>query len=74
MDKKIKLNSKMNMHIFMTDFWLGVGNVCIKIVNFANCKATDHVRKNIEISKEMMELDYSDDFKTRLGNIARKGS
>ena len=72
MDKKIKLNSKMNMHIFMTDFWLGVGNVCIKIANFASCKATDHVRKNIEISKEM--LDYPDDFKTKLAELSGKGS
>lgn len=74
MDKKIILNSKMNWHIFVTNFWLAIGNFSSKTTGFAIEKAKNNVKKNIEIVEEMTRLDYSNAFNTELEELNGKGS
>lgn len=74
MDEKIKLNSKMNWHIFVTDFWINIIKVGSRTVNFATRRAEINVKRNMEILDEMMKLDYDENFKTQLAELSGKGS
>ena len=71
MDNKIKLNSKMNFHIAMTDFWLDISRIGTSIANYAVKKATKHIEANVGIANEMIKENYPETFKTDLEEVIK---
>ena len=74
MDKKLKLNARMNVYIFKTNFWLGVTNTSVKIAKFATERALKYVRKNVDIANEMLKEDYPESFKIQLETLVKRGN
>lgn len=71
MDNKIKLNSKMNFHIAMTDFWLDISRIGTSIANYAVKNATKHIKANVGIANEMIKENYPETFKTDLEEVIK---
>lgn len=73
MNEKIKLNTKMNVHILMTNFWLKVAKYSNKLTFFAVSESENHLRKNVSIATEMAK-HYLGDFETQLKEVEGKRS
>lgn len=71
MDNKIKLNSKMNFHIAMTDFWIDISRIGTKIADYAVKKATNHINANVTIANEMIKENYPESFKTDIEELSK---
>lgn len=71
MDNKIKLNSKMNFHIAMTDLWIDISRFGTMIADYATKRAMKHIEANVGIANEMVKENYPDAFKTDLEEVIK---
>lgn len=71
MDKKAKLNAKMNIAMFWTGFWCWAAKVFSKMNEFVlNCTIKAQ-SKEFDIIREMLEADYSEDYKNDLREVLK---
>ena len=71
MDKKLKLNAKMNIAMVKTKFWLGVSTVAGKLARAVLRIAMKSQLKQFDIIREMLKADYSEDYKNDLREVLK---
>lgn len=70
MDKKLKLNYKLNCGGELASFWGCVTGVFIKCAQYTHDQTKKQVRKNCETAREMLKYDYPDEYKKDLEDFA----
>lgn len=71
MDKKLKLNAKMNIAMAKTSFWIGISSAARNVADFVLNQAFKAQSKEFDIIREMLNEDYSEDYKKDLKDILK---
>ena len=71
MDKKLKLNARMNIAVAKTAFWIRVSTVANKLSNVVLRRAMKSQKKEMDILREMLKEDYPEDYKDDLREVLK---
>lgn len=66
MDKKLKLNAKLNLTICVCDFWIHATTLCNKLHGFVLQKSQKALAKEFDIMREMLKEDYPEEYKNNI--------
>lgn len=69
MDKKLKLNAKMNIATTKTALWLSVATLVSKLNHAVLRRAMKSQEKEFDILREMLKEDYPEDYKDELREV-----
>lgn len=72
MDKRYRLNCRMNTNIIITNFWVWVAGVAHEIMNFATHRAEKRLKRNIHLAKIMERENYPKSFENQLVSISKE--
>ena len=72
MDKRFKLNARMNVNILITNFWVMVARETTKLVDFASKRAERRLKRNLYLSRLMEKENYPQTFETQLVSISKE--
>ena len=71
MDKKAKLNAKMNIAMFQTSVWCWAAKLFSKMNGFVLDCTIKAQSKEFDIMREMLEADYSEEYKDDLREVLK---
>lgn len=71
MDKKLKLNAKMNIAMTKTHFWIGISKAVTKLNAVVLNRALKARSKEFDIVREMLKEDYSEEYKNDLREVLK---
>lgn len=72
MDKKYRLNCRMNVNIIITNFWVTIAKLAKDVQYFAKVRAERRVKRNMYLADQMRKEDYPKSFETQLVSISRE--
>lgn len=72
MDKRYKLNCRMNVNIIITNFWLEIASITKAISQYAAKHAERRTKRNIHLAKLMEKENYPQSFETQLVSISKE--
>lgn len=72
MDRRFKLNARMNVNIIITNFWVTIARNATKIMSFARKRAERRIKRNLYLSQLMEKENYPQTFATQLESISKE--
>lgn len=72
MDKRFKLNARMNVNIIITNFWVMIARNATKIMSFASKHAERRIKRNLYLAQLMEKENYPQSFETQLVSISKE--
>ena len=72
MDKRYRLNCRMNTNIIITNFWVTIARGATKISDFASSHAERRLKRNVHLAKLMEKENYPQSFETQLVSISKE--
>ena len=72
MDRRFKLNARMNVNILITNFWVIVARKSTKLVDFAGKQAERRLKRNLYLARLMEKENYPQTFETQLAIISKE--
>lgn len=72
MDKRYRLNARMNTNIIITNFWVGIAREATKIMDFASKRAERRLKRNLQLAKLMEKENYPQSFETQLVSVSKE--
>lgn len=72
MDKRFRLNARMNVNIIITNFWVVIARTATKIMSFASKRAERRLKRNLYLAQLMEKENYPQSFETQLVSISKE--
>lgn len=72
MDKKFRLNARMNVNIIITNFWVTIAREATKVMNFASKRAERRLKRNLYLAQLMEKENYPQSFETQLVAVSKE--
>lgn len=72
MDKRYRLNCRMNTNIIITNFWLEIASIAKAISVYAAKHAERRLKRNVHLSKVMEKENYPQSFETQLVSVSKE--
>lgn len=79
MDKRFRLNARMNVNIIITNFWVWIARMAntvsegaIRVSKYAGKHAERRIKRNLHLAKLMEQENYPKTFETQLVSVEKE--